>query len=86
MSYTVRYEGSRQSRRMSALKDAHGWLNEKQWITLVQAIRDIREESGIRTAIHIGRFLASFAGIQGAPVEALIMFALRPKGHWMKAF
>ena len=84
MGFTVRYKGTRKERRAAALRDAKMYISDNQWIVLVNKIRDMRDESGIRSAIRGARFLAMFAGIQGAPVAAIVMYALRPKGHWMK--
>jgi hypothetical protein len=86
MSYTTRYTGTKQARRAAALKDAFEYLNNMEmWINLVGAIRQTRAENGIRNAIKQARMWCMMLGIQGAPAYAVMMFALRHKGHWMNS-
>jgi hypothetical protein len=84
MKYTTRYTGTKQARRAAALKDAAEYVNSPDmWTKLINGIRDVRDNEGLRSAIRGGRFLTMMIGIQGAPAAAVIMFALRHKGHWM---
>jgi hypothetical protein len=82
MSYTVRYTGTREARRMKAFADAMDWLGTpEQQEKVLSAVQAILRDSTLtgRQKVNCARLGLSFQGIHGAPAWAIMHTLIRCK-------
>ena len=79
MSYTVRYDGTKQEKYAKALRDAKDYVGEDRWdrIVILMALIITNETMRPRKKVFNCRFSLSFAGIQGLPATAIIKHVIR---------
>lgn len=84
MSYTIRYTGTRHERQLKAAQDAHEFNEKGVKLLLAEFPTMWASATGLlkrKQAVNRFHLYAEFAGLQGAPVRALMRKALN-LGPW----
>ena len=88
MKTTTIYNASHRANIVKALNDTYAYLGSALFIKLVHAIRyndDTGNYTDVRNCIKRARLACIYLGISGYyPVHAIVLYAIRHKGHWLK--
>jgi hypothetical protein len=77
MSYSIEYKGNAKERALVCFKDVQSYLGEKNFILVVNALRDMPKHRGA------AKLMLSFAGLQGLSADVMMAYAWRSKGSLM---
>jgi len=77
MSYAIKYEGNVKERALACFKDVQSYLGEKNFIVIINALRDMPKHRGS------AKLMLSFAGLQGLSAAVRMAYAWRSKRSLM---
>ena len=69
------------NRLINDLNTAHSVMGNALFINTIEAIR---EKPTLKSQIRFGRMYTGFMGLNWYQQKAVILFACRHKGHWLK--